>query len=86
MGTAVRRCLKLSQGDLKHRRAMAGQGPSPQPAAIAAVIDADDLIQLPVLAPIGELDAVALVKAGGGARHGSAVGSGGGVGNRKQKG
>ena len=84
MGPAVRSCLKLSQGDLEHRRAVASQGPGPQPAAIAAVIDADDLIQLAILAPVRELDAVALVQAGGGAGHGSAVSNGGGVWNRKQ--
>jgi len=31
------------QRDLEHRRAMARQGPAPQPAAIAAVVDADHL-------------------------------------------
>ena len=65
--------LQLMEGQLKHRRAMAGQGPAAQPAAVAVLVDADHLEELGVGAgriqglgdPDGsgrELDAVALVK------------------------
>jgi len=40
------RPLHLAQGQFKHRRAMAGQGPAAQPAAVAAVVNADHLVQL----------------------------------------
>jgi hypothetical protein len=63
-------CLKLSQGHFENGRALPGQGPGPQPAAVALVVDADHLIELPVMAVIGELDAVALMKIGTGAGHG----------------
>jgi len=78
------RSLQLAQGKLKHRRAMAGQGPAAHPAAVAVLVDADHLKQLGVgcgwilgLAdPNGsrwELDAVALVKV-----HGQAAPTGNG--------
>jgi len=69
-GPVVSLQLQLMEGDLKDRRTLAGHGPAPQPAAITAIVDADDLIQRPVLAVSRQLDAVALVKVGGGAGHG----------------
>ena len=66
--------LNLSQGELENGGAVAGQGPGPQPAAIAAIINADDLIHLAVFAAIRQFDAVALMKIGGGACHGCGAG------------
>jgi hypothetical protein len=68
--------LHLAQGQFKHRRAVAGQGPAAYPAAVAVLVDADHLEELGVGAgriqglenPDGsrrELDAVALVKVHG---------------------
>jgi len=64
------------KGDFKDRRAVAGQGPAAQPAAVAVLVDADHLEELGGGAgriqglenPDGsrrELDAVALVKVHG---------------------
>ena len=67
-------CLKLSQGHFENGGALACQGPGPQPATVALVVDADHLIELPLMAVIGELDAVALMKIGAGAGHGGRFG------------
>jgi len=66
----LRRSLQLVQGNFEYWRSLSGHGPAPQPAAIAAIVNADDLIERPVFAVMRELDAVALMKVGGGARHG----------------
>jgi hypothetical protein len=38
--------VDVLEGNLEHRRTMAGQGPTPQPAAVAALVDGDYLIEL----------------------------------------
>ena len=64
---AVATGLHLPQRHLKNRGSMAGQGPAPQPAAVVVGIEADHLIQLVLAAGItGEMDAISLMKPGGG--------------------
>jgi len=78
--------LQLTQGKLKHRRAVPGQGPAAHPAAVAVLVDADHLEELGVGSgriqglghPDGmglELDAVALMKVHGRAATGATVNS-----------
>jgi len=64
------RSLQLVEGNLEHWRSLAGHGPATQPAAIAAIVNADHLVERPVFAVIRELNAVALMKVGDGAGHG----------------
>ena len=63
MGTMATLGLHVVQGHLQHRRAVAGEGPAAQPAAVTAIVDADHLVKLLVIA---EPDAVALKKSHGG--------------------
>jgi hypothetical protein len=46
MGPVRSAALELLQGDFEDRRTLAGQGPAAQPAAVAAVVNADHLIEL----------------------------------------
>ena len=63
MGAVPTLGLHMVKGHLQHRRAMAGERPAAQPAPVAAIVNADHLVQLVVIA---EPDAVALKKSHGG--------------------
>lgn len=65
--------LDLMQGHLHHRRSLPGQGPAAQPAAVAAIVDANHLVELLVTA---EPDAVALMERHGGPEERSGEGHG----------
>ena len=49
----------LLQGNFKHRRAVAGEGPAADPATVVAVIDTDDLVHVFVAV---EGDAITLME------------------------
>lgn len=63
MGTVATMGLHVMQRQFHHRRAVARQRPAAQPAAVAAIVNADHLIELLV---VTEPDAVALKKGHGG--------------------